>query len=199
GQTRTAVWAGGALAGAWAAWGAWGAWGARIIRATLTARTGTIATSTCRLHRFEPVGKGIATARVSPCLIQPYIGRRSRGSVNNSQGGPMGQGIQQPPVEQRGGSSLLDVFKVLYEPGAVFERVRERPAFLLPFLAICVIQIVIYFVNMPFMKAGMAAQLATRPAGGPDPSKFLVFGVIFIPIGIGIALVIGGGLLWVLV
>src|SRR5262249_21011449 len=122
-----------------------------------------------------------------------------RGSVNNSQGGPMGQGIQQPPVEQRGGSSLLDVFKVLYEPGAVFERVRERPAFLLPFLAICVIQIVIYFVNMPFMKAGMAAKLATAPAGGPDPSKFLVFGVIFIPIGIGIALVIGGGLLWVLV
>lgn len=113
----------------------------------------------------------------------------------------MGAGMQQPAVSQTQGegSSFADVFKVLYEPGAVFERVRTKPSFLMPFLVICVVQIVIYFVNMPFMKAGMAAQLATRPAGGPDPSKFLVFGAIFIPIGIGIALVIGGGLLWVLV
>ena len=112
----------------------------------------------------------------------------------------MGQGIQQAPVEQGGGgSSVLDVVKVLYEPGAVFERVRDKPSFLMPFLVICVVQIVIYFLNMPFMKAGMAAQMASRPAGGPDPSKFLVFGAVFIPIGIGIALVIGGALLWVLV
>jgi len=111
----------------------------------------------------------------------------------------MGPGVQQPPVEQGGGSSLLDVFKVLYEPGAVFERVRDRPSFLMPFLAICVVQIAIYFVNLPFLKAGLAAQMATRPAGGPDPSKFLFIGAFFIPVGIGIALLIGGGLLWVLV
>lgn len=112
----------------------------------------------------------------------------------------MGQGIQQAPVEQGGGSdSLLDVFKVLYEPGAVFERVRERPRFLVPFLVICAIQIVLYFVNLPFMKAGMAAQMAQRPAGGPDPSSFLFIGAFFIPVGIGIALLIGGLLLWVLV
>jgi hypothetical protein len=103
-------------------------------------------------------------------------------------------------MEQGGeGSSLADVFKVLYEPGATFERVRARPSFLMPFIVICVVQIAFYFLNMPFMRAGMAAQMATRPAGGPDPSKFLVFGAIFIPVGIGIALVIGGGLLWVLV
>jgi len=112
----------------------------------------------------------------------------------------MGQGIQQPPAEQGGASSsLLDVVKVLYEPTAVFERVRDRPSFLLPFVAICVVQIAIYFLNLPFLKAGMAAQMATRPAGGPDPTKFLFIGALFIPIGIGIALLIGGGLLWVLV
>jgi len=112
----------------------------------------------------------------------------------------MGPGIQQPTMEQGGeGSSLADVFKVLYEPGATFERVRARPSFLMPFIVICVVRIAFYFLNMPFMRAGMAAQMATRPAGGPDPSKFLVFGAIFIPVGIGIALVIGGGLLWVLV
>lgn len=111
----------------------------------------------------------------------------------------MGAGIQPVPVQQGGSSSFLDVFKVLFEPTAVFERVRERPSFLVPFLTICAFQIVIYFVNMPFLKAGMAAQMASRPAGGPDPSKFLWIGALFIPIGIGIALVIGGGLLWVLV
>lgn len=112
----------------------------------------------------------------------------------------MGQGIQQTPVEQGGASSaLLDVFKVLFDPAGVFERVRERPRFLLPFLVICAFQIVIYFVNLPFLKAGMAAQMASRPAGGPDPSKFLFIGAFFIPIGIAIALLLGGLILWVLV
>ena len=105
----------------------------------------------------------------------------------------------QPPLQESEGNSLFDVVKVLYEPGAVFERVRERPSFLVPYLAICIVQIAIYFLNMPFMKAGLAAQMASRPAGGPDPSKFLILGVIFIPLGIGLALLIGGGLLWVLV
>jgi len=111
----------------------------------------------------------------------------------------MGQGIQQAPVEQGGGSAFLDVFKVLFEPTAVFERVAQRPRFLAPFLIICAIQIAIYFANMPFLKAGMAAQMASRPAGGPDPSKFLFIGAFFIPIGIGIALLLGGLILWVLV
>ncbi|PYO93507.1 MAG: hypothetical protein DMD62_09655 [Gemmatimonadetes bacterium] len=112
----------------------------------------------------------------------------------------MGQGIQQAPVNQGSGSSgLLDIVKVLYEPGAVFERVGQRPRFLVPFLVICAVQVVLYFLNLPFMKAGMAAQFASRPAGGPDPSKFLFLGAFFIPVGIGVALLIGGGLLWVLV
>src|SRR5206468_3378012 len=114
-------------------------------------------------------------------------------------GGGMGQGIQQPPVQQSGGSSLLDVLKVLYEPSAVFERVREKPSFLVPYLVICVVQIAVYFVNMPFLRAGMAAQMASRPAGGPDPSKFLWIGAVFIPVGFAIGLLIGAGLLWVLV
>jgi hypothetical protein len=112
----------------------------------------------------------------------------------------MGQGIQQAPVEQGGGgSSFLDVFKVLFDPNTVFERVAQRPRFLVPFLVICAFQIAIYFVNLPFMKAGMAAQMASAPAGGPDPSKFLFIGAFFIPLGIGIALLLGGLVLWVLV
>lgn len=112
----------------------------------------------------------------------------------------MGAGIQQPPVQQGGGGSALgDLVKVLFEPTAVFERVRERPKFLVPFLAICAVQIVIYFVNLPFLKVGMQAQMAQAPAGGPDPSKFLALGGLFVPIGLAIALVLGAFILWVLV
>lgn len=113
----------------------------------------------------------------------------------------MGAGIQQqPPVQQGGASSALaDVVKVLYEPAAVFERVRERPNFLMPFLAICAVNIAIYLINMPLMKVAMQAQIAQRPAGGPDPASFVWIGAIFIPVGIGIAALIGTLLLWVLV
>jgi hypothetical protein len=112
----------------------------------------------------------------------------------------MGQGIQEPTVEQGGaGSALADVFRVLYEPGAVFERVRARPSFFLPFLVIAAINIVLFFVNLPYIKAAMQAQAAARPAGGPDPSKFVWIGALFIPVGLAIALLIGGLLLWVLV
>jgi hypothetical protein len=112
----------------------------------------------------------------------------------------MGAGMQQPPVQQGGGGSAwLDVLKVVYEPTAVFERVRERPKFLTPFLVICAIQIAIYFVNLPFLKVAMQAQMAQAPAGGPDPSKFAALFALFIPIGLGIAFVLGAFILWVLV
>jgi hypothetical protein len=90
---------------------------------------------------------------------------------------------------------------VLYEPGAVFGRVRGGGGFVVPFLAICAVQIVLFFVNIPFLRAGVAAQMAARgaPAGAPDPTKFLWIGAIFIPIGIGVVLLISGLALWVLV
>ncbi len=112
----------------------------------------------------------------------------------------MGAGMQQPPVEMGGGGNAwLDVLKVLYEPAAVFERVRARPKFLAPFLAICALQIVIYFVNLPILKVALQAQLAQAPAGAPDTSRFAPLFAIGIPIGLGIALLIGALILWVLV
>src|SRR2546428_3258388 len=111
----------------------------------------------------------------------------------------MGQGIQQPTaVQASGGSAWCEVVKVLYEPTQGFGRLRERPNFLAPFIAICVVQSAGFVVNMPFLRAAMAAQFAARPAGGPDPSKFLWIGAVFIPVGIALALLIGGFLLWVL-
>lgn len=113
----------------------------------------------------------------------------------------MGQGIQQTPVEQGGGSSaFLDVFKVLFEPTAVFERVRERPRFLVPFLVVVAVQLALFLINLPFYKAATAAQMAARPvpAGGPDPMQFLWIGAAFIPVVFAIIYLINGFVLWVL-
>ena len=112
----------------------------------------------------------------------------------------MGQGIQQPSVQQAGGNPLLDVFTVLLEPTAVFERVRERPRFLVPFLVVSAVQLVLYFVNLPFIKAATQAQMAQAqvPAGGPDPMQFLWIGAVAIPIVFAIIYLINGLVLWVL-
>jgi len=97
--------------------------------------------------------------------------------------------------------AVLDLFNVLLEPTAVFERVREKPKFLAPFLVICALQMIIGFLNLPFTQAAMHAMAASRPAapaGAPDPAKFAAIGLLFVPVGLIIAYVISAGLLWIL-
>src|SRR6058998_4311106 len=85
-------------------------------------------------------------------------------------------------------NAVLDLVKVLYEPGAVFERLREKPSFWQPFIAICVVQLVLGVLQLPYTKAAMAAQFAqmqARGAAGPaDPSKFAMIGLLLLPIGL---------------
>lgn len=95
--------------------------------------------------------------------------------------------------------AMLDLFKVLFEPGAVFERVREKPRFLMPFIGLSVVQMIVTFLNLPFIKAMMQARAASAPAGGPDPSKFAAIGIVFVPIGIALILLLATLVLWVLV
>ncbi|PYP73562.1 MAG: hypothetical protein DMD41_05235 [Gemmatimonadetes bacterium] len=97
--------------------------------------------------------------------------------------------------------AVLDLFNVLLEPTAVFERVREKPKFLAPFLVICALQMIIGFLNLPFTQAAMHAMAASRPAapaGAADPAKFAAIGLLFVPVGLIIAYVISAGLLWIL-
>jgi hypothetical protein len=69
----------------------------------------------------------------------------------------MGSGIQQPTVDQSSaGSAFGDVLKVLYEPGAVFERVQATEL-LAPFLAIIAVQCVLFFINLPYLKVAIQA------------------------------------------
>jgi len=100
-------------------------------------------------------------------------------------------------------NAVLDLIKVVYDPGAVFERLREKPSFWRPFLAICVVQIVLGVLQLPYTKAAMAAQFAQMPTrgggGAPDPSKFATIGLLFVPIGLLLLFLISAALLWVLV
>src|SRR2546427_6935569 len=99
-------------------------------------------------------------------------------------------------------NAVLDLVKVLYEPGAVFERLREKPSFWQPFITICVVQLVLGVLQLPYTKAAMAAQFAVMPARGgasaPDPSKFAMIGLLFLPIGLLLIFLILAALLWVL-
>ncbi len=98
--------------------------------------------------------------------------------------------------------AVLDLVKVLYEPAAVFERVREKPGFLAPFAGLAVVQIILGALMLPYTKAAMHAMMAQAtqqaPAGAPDPSRFALVGVIAAPIGLVIALVLAAVILWVL-
>jgi hypothetical protein len=107
-------------------------------------------------------------------------------------------------MQQGGGSSgsaWLDVVKVLFEPGAVFERVRTRPSFLAPYVAIMAVQVILFLVNLPYLKVAIQAQMATQAAGRPAPSTgiLVAFGLGFLLIILTIIFLISGFLLWVLV
>ncbi len=114
----------------------------------------------------------------------------------------MGPGIQQPSVEQAsGGNAWLDVVKVLFDPGAVFERVRVRPSFIAPYVVIIAVQAVLFFVNLPYLKVAIQNQMATQAPGRPLPSDALLvaFGFGFLVIILTVIFLISGFLLWVLV
>lgn len=114
----------------------------------------------------------------------------------------MGQGIQQPSVAQTsGGSAWLDVVKVLFEPGAVFERVRARASLLAPYVTIMVVQIILFFVNLPYLKVAIQNQIATQAPGRPlPPAGALVgIGLFFLLLILTVVFLISGFLLWVLV
>ena len=114
----------------------------------------------------------------------------------------MGAGMQQPSMQQGGGSSgWLDVVKVLLEPGAVFERVRTRPSFLAPYVTIVAVQVILFIVNLPYLKVAIQAQMATQAAGRPAPSTgvLVAFGLGFLLIILTIVFLVSGFLLWMLV
>jgi hypothetical protein len=120
----------------------------------------------------------------------------------------MDAGMQQPPAQQGGGgNALLDLVNVLYEPGAVFGRVKAKPRFLIPFLGLAALMLTIAFTMKPFFAAGLqagAAEAASRltpeqAARMPSAATQATFVVVFTPIIVLLSVLIGAGLMWVTV
>jgi hypothetical protein len=99
--------------------------------------------------------------------------------------------------------TLLDLVRVLYDPAAVFERVRERPRFLAPFLALALVLIAVALLERPYLEAAMAARLARLGAAGGTTAAaggtFAVVGAALAPVGFAIVLLVSGAILWLLV
>lgn len=99
--------------------------------------------------------------------------------------------------------AVLDMFRVLFEPTAVFERVRERPRFLLPAIVLGVFAAVLGYLILPFRMAAMAPQIAKVAAQNPNAAaqmeKFQSIGVYLTPIIVFLVLLVVAGVLWLLV
>jgi hypothetical protein len=113
----------------------------------------------------------------------------------------MGPGMQPPTAAPaREGNPFADVLQVLYEPTAVFERVREQASFVAPFLTIIGVQCVLFFVNFPYLKVAIQAQMAAAPQARsmPGTAVLTIFGLLGLVIALGIIFALTGLVLWVL-
>ena len=111
----------------------------------------------------------------------------------------MGQGIQQAPVEQGGaGRAFLDVFTLLFDPVPVFNRIKEKPRIIIPWLEVSALLVVLTILTAPYYDAAMQSiraslppEQAARMGGGG-----LVGRLIGVPIFLLLGAAIGAGLLW---
>jgi len=94
---------------------------------------------------------------------------------------------------------ILDLFTMLYDPQAVFARVKEKPRFWGPFLGLVVMQVAIAALMLPYTRAVMQAMAQARGAGAPPPSWAAMIGVIGAPIGLALSLLVAAAILWMLV
>jgi hypothetical protein len=99
--------------------------------------------------------------------------------------------------------AVLDLVRVLFEPAAVFARVRERPRFLAPFLAIAAISVLVGVLQLPYTRAALTAQFSQMPNMPPGAAEralsFAPLGVIFAPVFFAFILVVSTLILWMTV
>lgn len=98
--------------------------------------------------------------------------------------------------------AVLDLVRVLFSPGEVFERVRERPKFLLPWIGLSVVIILISYLMMPFTQAAIASRMAQlaqqNPQAAANAGNFLWIGIVVGLIFFLLILFVTAGLLWLL-
>lgn len=98
--------------------------------------------------------------------------------------------------------AVLDLFRVLYEPGAVFERIRERPRFLAPLVTLMILSLVIGLLAKPYLEAALGGMMAQQAgAGGPQmsPGTMAMMQIVASALFLPIIMLVAGGILWVVV
>jgi hypothetical protein len=99
--------------------------------------------------------------------------------------------------------AVLDLIRVLFSPTEVFERIRERPRFLVPAIVVAIVVLVLTYLMTPFTQAAMASRMAQiaqqNPAAAAQAAKFQSIGLVFAPIVVFIGLLLAAGILWLLV
>jgi hypothetical protein len=101
--------------------------------------------------------------------------------------------------------AVWDLVRVLFEPTAVFERVRERPRIIAPLATILVLFLIIQILMMPYTRvvAEAAMQQAMQQRGVPADQMppfspaYLVIGVIFGLVILLLILIVGTTVLWI--
>ena len=101
-------------------------------------------------------------------------------------------------------SDMLDVFNVLHDPVAVFNRIKERPRILAPWIVLSIAFVVITILTRPYQQAAMDAFKATLTPEqgarmGSSGTGGGVVGLVLTPVGVLAALAIGAGVLWMAV
>ena len=97
--------------------------------------------------------------------------------------------------------AVLDLFNVLHEPTAVYQRLSEKPRWFVPTLVIIVLLMAVTVVLKPFYIAAFDAMKATMPpeqaARVPAGATQWLLALGFTPIFGLIIVLAGAGLLWV--
>lgn len=112
----------------------------------------------------------------------------------------MGAGMGQPPVQQTGQGVLgavLDMFNILHEPTAVFDRIKQRPRIIVPWLVFSVFAMVFGYLTRPFQHAAMETLRASLP---PEQAARMnsgdsITGLLVVPLILLLGFAIGAGLL----
>jgi len=96
--------------------------------------------------------------------------------------------------------ALLDLVRVLFEPVPVFERVRDKPSFLAPWLGVSAVAILVAFLIRPFSAAAFQSLIAQLPpeqaARMPTGGGSLVSVLVGTPVFLLVMLLLGTVLLW---
>jgi hypothetical protein len=107
------------------------------------------------------------------------------------------------PTPSSGASPLADagrLVRVLFSPGAVYDELKERPSFWVPWIVVSIVYAAINWFQRPFTQRIQA--MALEKAGQPVPTPGAVgaiVSVVLTPVGVLVLCAISAGIFYLLV